>query len=157
MSKHRNILHSRNNLLHGIMVGTFLLFIFRVIAQLLQCFFDIAWLPPFEAWHSNTFPYPILVGAQFVIIAIGVFAFKTIAINTRMNEHSPKNKTGPVITSLGVVYALAMIGRLIGGLYFFPNHHWFNAPIPTYFHLVLATFVIAWGSSMSCRSNATSD
>lgn len=47
-------------------------FMGRVLAQLLQVWTPIPWLPPFEAWHSGLLPYPVLVASQLVIIVIAL-------------------------------------------------------------------------------------
>ena len=44
-------------------------FVLRVLAQLMQAFSDLPWLPPFEAWAAGGLPYPVLVAVQVVIIA----------------------------------------------------------------------------------------
>jgi len=39
-----------------------------------------------------------------------------------------------------------MLFRLVAGLTFVTNHSWFSARIPTFFHLVLASFLLLLGS-----------
>ncbi len=46
------------------------LFGFRVVAQLVQAWHPLRFLPPFEAWHSGALPYGWLVGTQVVIMAM---------------------------------------------------------------------------------------
>ena len=40
------------------------LFCFRVCAQLFQCFFETAFLPPFAAWQSGLLPYGVVRAQQ---------------------------------------------------------------------------------------------
>ena len=46
------------------------LFVLRVAAQLVQALHEVPFLPPFDAWQGSSTPYPALLGAQVVIIAI---------------------------------------------------------------------------------------
>jgi hypothetical protein len=64
-----------------------LLFIFRVIAQLLQKFFDLPFLPAFDAWQSGALPYSWLVVAQIIIIVVMIFT-----ITKLMNKNLVPNK-----------------------------------------------------------------
>ena len=45
------------------------LFCLRVIGQMLVAFLGVTFLPPMEEWFSGFLAYPILLTAQFLIIA----------------------------------------------------------------------------------------
>ncbi len=47
-----------------------LVFVLRVVGQMLVALGHVSWLPPMEAWMSGLLPYPYLLPSQFVIIAI---------------------------------------------------------------------------------------
>ena len=117
------------------------LFGFRVMAQLVQVWHPVDFLPPYSAWHSGALPYGWLVAAQGVILAAclrivwGVFT-ETIA---------PSTQKGKILFALGAIYLLGMCTRLFVGLTIAPDHYWFGATLPTVFHLVLASFIMVYG------------
>src|SRR3954451_11465610 len=55
------------------LIVLFALFVFRVLAQLLQWTFPVSWLPSFATWHSATLSYPVLVATQIAIIIAAVW------------------------------------------------------------------------------------
>jgi hypothetical protein len=57
---------------HYFWVLATLLFLFclRVFGQILVAFFNVSFLPPMEEWFSGLLPYPELLTAQILIIAI---------------------------------------------------------------------------------------
>jgi len=118
-----------------------LLFSFRVIAQLLQYFFNLSFLPPFKSWDSNTVPYGILVIAQIFI----VFSFSKIIYKIARNKIVPNLKTGYILIVFGTLYFAIMLFRLFAGLTLLHDVKWFSYPIPSFFHLVLASFLILFG------------
>lgn len=117
------------------------LFLFRVIAQLIQVRHPVPFLPSFEVWQSGAVPYPLLVAAQLVLLGL------CLRIVGRMFRGAvvPVPKTGKVLWYLGGVYFVTMSIRLILGLTVAPDHFWFGATLPTVFHLVLATFLLIYG------------
>jgi len=117
------------------------LFCFRVVAQLVQAWHPLNFLPPYTAWHSGALPYGVLVGVQGVILVAClriVWAIFTGAV-------VPSSQKGKALFVLGLIYFLGMCIRLIVGLTIAPDHYWFGATLPTVFHLVLASFVILYG------------
>ena len=69
------------------------LFGFRVLAQLIQVWHPVDFLPPYAVWHSGALPYGVLVGVQGVILAaclrIVREIFKgTVATSTRKGKPS---------------------------------------------------------------------
>ena len=118
-----------------------LLFTFRVLAQLFQYIFNSNLLPPFESWHSGALPYWLLLIFQFIIIVV---LFKT-TLNFASGKVIARPKIGIIYLVLGCIYFSIMLFRLIGGVTFAKDISWFNAHIPTFFHLVLATSVLLLG------------
>jgi hypothetical protein len=118
-----------------------ILFLFRVLAQLIQKFFNLPFLPSFNAWHSSTLDYSWLLASQVIILLLMVWVLAGFIKNTV----TPKYRFGVLLTLIGGTYFLGMIVRLIAGLTFASQHHWFGAHIPTIFHIVLATFVLLVG------------
>jgi hypothetical protein len=117
------------------------LFLFRFIAQLLQYFFDLQFLPPFESWDSGTLPYKILIVLQLLI----VFVLSKTIYKIASDKIKPNIKTAYTLITFGILYFAIMLFRLIGGLTFIMNVKWFSYPIPSFFHLVLASFLILFG------------
>ncbi|GJL83452.1 MAG: hypothetical protein DHS20C01_30860 [marine bacterium B5-7] len=117
------------------------LFVFRVAAQLLQTVHPVTFLPPFDAWQSGTLPYPLLLLAQLMIIALCL----RMIIKVRTDTLRVNRKTGLVWLIPGFIYLFVMLFRLTAGLSFAVEHSWLGALIPTIFHLVLASFIISVG------------
>lgn len=118
------------------------LFILRVLGQLLAYQFEIPLLPSFDVWHSGAIGYQFLLGSQIIIIVMMiVFAYrfdKGLVIRHR--------KVGDALQIIGILYFSIMFARLsiyLGGL---SGHVWFNRPIPSFFHLVLACYIFLAGS-----------
>lgn len=117
------------------------LFVFRVTAQLLSMHFDVAPLPSFDAWHSALLPYPLLVAAQFAIIAVCFW----LCIRMYRDAIIPRRKLGTALLVIGSIYFAAMLLRLTLGLTVLATHFWFSHHLPTLFHFVLASFVLLLG------------
>jgi len=128
------------------------LFGFRVVAQLVQVWHPVSFLPPFEAWHSGALPYGWLVGVQGVIF-VGCLR---IVWGVSKGTIAPSGRKGKILFTLGMIYLIAMCARLIVGLTIAPDHYWFGATLPTVFHLVLAVFVMLYGRFHSLASQQAS-
>ncbi len=115
------------------------LFAFRVVAQPLARIWG--WLPPFEAWHSATLTYAWLVFFQLLILASMI----GIALRFSSGRVRASRAVGTALLSFGGLYLGAMLARLVLGFTVLRGDAWFDRPLPTIFHLVLATFVIAIG------------
>lgn len=117
-------------------------FVFRVVAQIVQALFATPWLPPFSAWQSGLLPYPVLVAGQLLIILFlgrTAWAFGHRVIVAR-------HQTGRRLIVLGSVYALAMLVRYVVRMSLFPQERWAGGCLPIFFHLILASFLLVWGS-----------
>ena len=117
------------------------LFVFRVLAQLVQSSYPVSFLPPFEAWHSGALPYRALLGIQLLIIAYCAQVVRKF----RSNTVTPSSKTAKICITLGGIYFFVMLFRLTAGLSFASDHLWLGVLIPTLFHLVLASFLLTVG------------
>lgn len=114
------------------------LFVFRVLAQLLQWYLATSWLPSFEAWHSATLPYPVLVGAQIAIIIVAVWLIRGLLRDVIV----PNASLGRVLSWLGAVYFVGSVLRLVAGLTFGRDNTFLAAYLPGFFHVVLALMVL---------------
>ena len=118
------------------------LFALRVFGQLLQLKLDIPYLPPFEAWHSAVVPYGLLVTSQFVILS----SYMWVAHRFSKRYVRPSALAARIWLSIGSVYAVVMIGRLVVGLTGLSPNPWFSNYLPTFFHIVLAAFMLVAGA-----------
>ncbi len=116
-------------------------FVLRVLAQLMQAFSDVPWLPPFEAWAAGGLPYPVLIVFQVIIVAAVVEVTRKLA----RGDLPPRRKWAAWLLGLGAVYFAAMAFRLAAGLTFLVDNAWFAASLPAFFHLVLAGIVLTLG------------
>lgn len=117
------------------------LFLFRVVAQLVQTFRPVGFLPPWEAWHSGALPYPWLVASQAALAAL--YAWMAAGIGSGRTR--PRPTLGRWLLGLGGVYFAFMAARLVLGATVLAET-WFDAPLPSGFHLVLASFLLVAGS-----------
>jgi hypothetical protein len=124
---------------HGALLALLMAaFLFRVGAQAAQAWRPVAWLPPFENWHSATLPYGVLLASQIAILAMQLF----VLAGMLAGRHRPRRSIGIVLLVLGAAYFAFMLFRLVGGLTFLQHVPWFQALLPTVFHLVLAAFLL---------------
>lgn len=119
----------------------FFLFILRVAVQLIQRYFPLNFLPPFDAWYSGVMAYPWLLATQILIIAV----MGWLIIGFAKSDTRPKRKLGIGLLLVGGIYFLIMLFRLVAGFTFAVESPWLGAHIPAFFHLVLASFVLLLG------------
>jgi hypothetical protein len=117
------------------------LFTIRVLAQPIALRVDTPLLPRFESWHSGLLPYPVLFFTQVVII---LWLSRT-AWGFTKGVVAPQFRLGLVMMALGGLYFAAMVARLLLGATVLSQRRWFASPLPTVFHLVLATYLILYG------------
>lgn len=133
--------------LFGLWLCTFI-FALRIIAQPLSTTAYFSYLPPFDAWYSGALPYPVLLVSQ------GLILFTMAYVNMRWSRGiaMPDLRTGQLLLGLGALYIVAMLTRMILGLTFLAGHPWFDRPLPTAFHIVLAGYMLIL-SSLHLRSS----
>jgi hypothetical protein len=117
------------------------LFCFRVLAQLLQRYEELPFLPSFDAWHSGAVPYRVLLISQVLICAF----YAWILLRIATNRLRPSRRQGWIFFYIGLIYLIVMIMRLAIGLTGLSDHHWFHSYLPTLFHFVLASYLIVVG------------
>ena len=119
------------------------LFFLRVAGQMLVARFDVRFLPAMEHWYSGLLPYPILLTAQIVIVALQV---RMCADFWRGHGYfvAPKPAAGRVLKWLSYLYAAAMATRYVVTMALFPERRWLGGVIPIVFHLVLAAYLFAY-------------
>ncbi|MDH4237778.1 MAG: hypothetical protein OEV17_11080 [Nitrospira sp.] len=125
----------------AILTSLLLLFCFRVGAQLLQFWFPVGFLPPFDSWESGALPYGLLCLSQAIIILVCT----RVIWRLYGGRIIPSPRIGGVLLVIGWFYFGLMGIRLIVGLTIAPDHYWFSARLPTVFHMVLASFILVYG------------
>jgi len=119
------------------------LFIFRVVSQFIQSDsqLELSYLPKFDEWQGSTLSYPILLVAQiFVIICLIV-----VIARVRKDNFKPAVWKYRSCLILGSIYFLVMTFRLMGGQTILSEYQWFAKPIPAFFHIILASFILIFG------------
>ena len=117
------------------------LFVFRVLGQLVQARFAFPFLPGFEQWQGSSLPYSVLLASQLLVLLL--FAF--IAWRFSNGRMVPCPKAGVMLLTLGGLYFTIMFARLVLGFTLLSQSHWFASHIPAFFHLVLASFILLVG------------
>jgi hypothetical protein len=118
--------------------GLLATFVFRVGAQLWQLLWPTPILPPFEAWHSATLPYPALVASQLGIIAVGLW----VTVGMMRGTLKANRTASQSLLWIGSVYLIGATIRFIAGLTLLRDIPFFAAHVPAFFHIVLASMVI---------------
>lgn len=112
------------------------LFVLRVLGQMLVILVRPRWLPPVDRWQSGLLPYPVLLLSQLAILAAQV----TIAIQAGRGAgwfvEPLQPRVGAALVVLAALYLGGMAYRLSR-----PSPRL----IPTMFHCVLASFLLAAG------------
>lgn len=113
------------------------LFAVRVAAQPLSALADVPFLPGFDAWHSGALPYPLLVLSQLVILGAMVAVTRAMWRGTLIT----RPRLGPWLLGAAAAYAIVMTARLTLGATTLRGDAWFDRPLPSAFHLVLAAYL----------------
>ena len=126
-----------------VMAALLVLFLGRVVGQVLAATTAPSWLPPMARWYSGLMPYRFLLPTQIVFLA--VMTAMTIAVD----RQSPPLGTlsadaGAWIVWASYVYVLGMVVRSIRYALATPARR--GVLIPIVFHFVLAGFLFAYGS-----------
>ena len=115
------------------------LFAIRVAAQPAALVFDA--VPSFDSWHGGVLPYPVLLLTQLCLLG---WLART-ARRFRTGPVVPRRRLGRAALFFGAVYFAAMSVRLLLGVTVLANVRWFASPLPAFFHLVLASYVMLFG------------
>jgi hypothetical protein len=130
----------------ALMAALLLLFLGRVVGQVLAATIAPSWLPPMARWYSGLMPYRYLLPVQLLFLAVMVAV--TIAV---ARQDPPLGAPSPVagawIVRASYVYALGMVVRSVRYARAAPERR--GVLIPIVFHFVLAAFLYAYGSYLS--------
>jgi len=126
------------------------LFLLRVLGQAVQRWLPQPWLPPFVAFQGSRLPYPVLLGAQLLILTVMVRA----AWRALRGTGSAAPAQGRLLLGFGAVYLLVSLARIAIGMGLRSAPYWFSTWIPAFFHIVLACFVLVAGDHQRRGSGA---
>jgi hypothetical protein len=129
------------------------LFLGRVLGQALVAFAGVTWLPPMREWHSGLLPYPLLLAAQIVILAL-MIAMNISVQGGRGPLASVSPRTVRFVRNFSYVYFAAMVLRYVLTMAYVPDWRWFGGVIPIIFHWVLALYLYVWSGHHFGRAQA---
>ena len=128
------------------------LFLGRVVGQILAATTAPRWLPPMARWYSGLMPYRWLLPTQIVFLVL--MTAMTIAVDRQSAPLGTLSaEAGVWIVGASYVYALGMVVRSIRYALAPPERR--GVLIPIVFHFVLAGFLFAYGSAAIQRSGSS--
>lgn len=121
------------------------IFLLRIAGQALQNQLSIEFFNSEHLWMGSGIPYPILLLSQLMILSAMFF------INGLIHDDKFKlsAEQSNALRWISLVYAGVMVARLIVGYTFLEGHSWFDKPIPTLSHLMLALYLL----TLACISD----
>jgi hypothetical protein len=126
-----------------VMAVLLVLFLGRVVGQILAATTAPSWLPPMARWYSGLMPYRYLLPTQIVFLVL--MTAMTIGVDRQSSPFGTISaSTGAWIVWFSYVYALGMVVRSIRYALATPERR--GVLIPIVFHFVLAAFLFAYGS-----------
>ena len=124
------------------------LFVMRVVGQLVVRYAAPRWLPPMDRW--NLMPYRLLLPIQVVLLAVMTW----ISLSLLANEGflaEPHRGLGLLAIVFSFLYAGSVVVRYAVRMSRRPGERWFGGAIPIVFHVVLAAFVFTYGTYLASR------
>ena len=119
-----------------------LIYCVHVGAQFIQFINPVAFLPPFEEWHTGSLPYEVMAVSQIIII----FVLLGFVLRVAGGREDLVRKSGQVYLIFGFSYLVLMLFKLGAGFSDVSFQDWIFAKIPSLFHLDLASFLIVVGN-----------
>ena len=121
----------------------FVLFVARVLGQILAATVRPRWLPPMARWYSGLMPYRYLLPSQLAIIALMIAM--VVGVSNQSGSLGARHATvGAVAVWASYVYAAGMVWRAVRRTLQPPAQR--GVVIPIVFHFVLAGFLFVYGS-----------
>jgi hypothetical protein len=127
-----------------VMAVLLVLFLGRVVGQILAATMAPSWLPPMARWYSGLMPYRWLLPTQIVFLVL--MTAMTIGVARQSAPFGTISAgAGAAIVWASYVYALGMVVRSIRYALATPERR--GVLIPIVFHFVLAAFLFVYGSA----------
>lgn len=121
-----------------------LLFLARVVGQLVVVLLHPRWLPPMPQWYSGLLAYRYLLPVQLLILVI----MSVIGADFSRGEGFfvvRREAAGQWLVWYSGLYASAMVVRYFVWMKRRPDQRWLGGTIPIVFHFVLAGFLFVLG------------
>ena len=121
-----------------------LLFVCRVLGQVVVVLFHPRWLPAMEQWYSGLLPYRYLLPVQLLMVLFMAWiCFDFTHAHDHFTARSPGVGRAPLYFSY--VYFGSMVLRYIVRMRRRPDQRWLGGAIPIIFHCVLAAYLFVLG------------
>jgi hypothetical protein len=128
----------------AVMAVLLVLFVGRVLGQVLVVTIAPSWLPPMARWYSGLMPYRYLLPTQIVFIVL--MTAMTVGVDRQSAPFGTISAgAGGWIVWASYVYALGMVVRSVRYALATPETR--GVLIPIVFHFVLASFLFTYGSA----------
>ena len=128
----------------AVMAVLLVLFVGRVLGQVLVATIAPSWLPPMARWYSGLMPYRYLLPTQIVFIVL--MTAMTVGVDRQSAPFGTISAgAGGWIVWASYVYALGMVVRSVRYALATPETR--GVLIPIVFHFVLASFLFTYGSA----------
>ena len=121
-----------------------LLFVLRVLGQVVVMIREPRWLPPPPQWYSGLIAYPWLLGFQLLFIAAMTQMILGLHPGTGLFG-PPSDALATFCIAFSLPYYGFMVYRWIFRVLRNPERRWYDTLIPIVFHCVLATFLLVYG------------
>jgi hypothetical protein len=121
-----------------------LLFVLRVLGQVVVMIWAPRWLPPPPQWYSGLIAYPYLLGFQLLFIA--AMSQMILGLHPGTGLFGPPSAAfATFCIAFSIPYYGFMVYRWIFRVLRNPERRWYDTLIPIVFHCVLATFLLVYG------------
>jgi uncharacterized protein len=118
-------------------------FLVRVVGQVIVFRRSPRWLPAMEQWHLM--PYRYLLPTQLLFLGVMVWLIRDFFAGS--GAAVDRSRTfGLFLVAFSLAYALSMAVRYVVRMARRPEERWFGGTIPIVFHLVLASFLFVIGA-----------
>lgn len=119
-----------------------LLFLARVLGQVLAATVAPTWLPPMARWYSGLMPYRYLLPTQILfLVVMTAMTFGVARESAPLGASAPR--VGRWVVWASYVYAFGMVVRAVRYAATPPERR--GVLIPIVFHFVLAGFLFTYG------------
>jgi hypothetical protein len=132
----------QSSLYGGLLWALTLLFLMRVLGQLIQRCLPQPYLPPSDSFQGSGLPYWLLLSAQVAILTSMVW-YSWRAHTRRL---VPRRSVGSALAWCGGIYMFGALARIVIGITISAAPAWFSTWIPAVFHVVLAGYVLVLAS-----------
>jgi hypothetical protein len=121
------------------------LFLLRVAGQVIVVVARPGWLPPMAQWYSGLLPYPYLLPAQILILAL--MALIATGVSFHAGPFVQRQRAvGFALLVVSLLYAGSMVLRYVLRMRRHPDQRWLGGTIPIVFHVVLAAFLFTFAA-----------